>query len=157
VHQFWVASHCSLVVASYPPCPFPRCAPHHHYRRSTRNPPHKQLLVGLEAGGALLSVVCHSFVVVCHHSFIVICHRSFIIACHRHSFVVICHHSFVIVHRLSYIVHLFIIIRHLLYVVCSLSSIICRTSFIRHHSSLLIGVCRPYLSALRAVAHSSRG
>jgi hypothetical protein len=91
VHWFWVASCHSLVVVSYPPCPFPHCASCHHYCRSTCNPPHEQLPVGLEAGGALSSVIHHSFVVLC---------RSFIIVCHR---------SFIVLRRLSYIIHSFVI------------------------------------------------
>jgi hypothetical protein len=124
VHQFWVVSHHSLVVASYPPCPFPHCAPCHRYRHSTCNPPHEQLLVGLEAGGALSSVVCHSFVVVCHMSFIRRClslfgrHRLFVIICcvsfvHCHLLCVVCLLLSVIIHSLSsVVVRLFIIIRH---------------------------------------------
>jgi hypothetical protein len=120
VHRFWVVSHCSLVIASYPPCPFSHCAPCHHYRHSTCNPPHKQLLVGLEAGGALSSVI--------HHLFIILC----------------C--SFVIVHHLSYIICLLFVCCHLLsFVHCLVlfvgsSSVVCHLSIgiDWHPSSLLI-------------------
>jgi hypothetical protein len=110
VRRFWVVSHHSLVVASYPPCPFPRCAPRCRYRHSTHNPPHEQLLIGLEAGGALLSVVCHLFIVICCRSFVVIRRLSFVVrssssvVIRSSSFVVYCT-SFVRLRPL-YVVHL---------------------------------------------------
>jgi hypothetical protein len=132
--RFWVVSCHSLVVALYPPCPFPRCAPCRRYRHSTCNPPHEQLLVGLEAGGALLSVVCHSFVIVCCRSVVVVCHRLFVIVCRHlvvivccHLFVIVCHHLFVVIcHRLFIIVcrHLFIVVCRLSYIIHSLSSFV---------------------------------
>jgi hypothetical protein len=82
---------------------------------------------------------------------IVVCHTSFIhclvlfIRCRPLSVV---HRSFVVIHRLSYVIR-------------SSSSVVCHTLFV--HCSFvvisrpLIGIRRPYLSALRAVARSSRG
>jgi hypothetical protein len=125
VRRFWVASRCSLVVASYPPCPFPRCAPHCCYRRSTCNPPHEQLLIGLEAGGALSSVVCHSFVVVCRRLVVIVRSSSVVIIVCCHLFVVICCHLFVVI-----CCHLFIIICCHLFIVCCLLYVICSSSFV---------------------------
>jgi hypothetical protein len=140
VRRFWVASHRSLVIALYPPCPFPHWAPCHRYRRSTCNPPHKQLLVGLEVGGVLSSVVCHSFVVLC------------------------C--SFVVVHRLSYIVRslssivcctlfvprLFLIVHRLLYVVHSLF-VPCRSSSVVRHSFVIVHRLSYIIRSLSSVVH----
>jgi hypothetical protein len=120
VRQFWVASRCTLVVASYPPCPFPCCAPHHRYRCSTRNTPHEQLLIGLEAGGALLSVVCHSFVVLCHSLLSVV-----------HCLLYIIRLSLSVIHCLpSVVCRSFVIVSCQLYIVHSLSSVVCRLASI---------------------------
>jgi hypothetical protein len=144
VRRFWVASCRSLVVVSYPPCPFPRCAPRCRYCHSTRNPPHEQLLVGLEAGGVLSSVVCHSFTIVVHLLLSVVVHLLLSVVVHL---------------LLSVVVHLLLsVVVHLLSsVVICLSSVVCRTLFVHRYSSSSIGVRHPYLSALRAVARSSRG
>jgi hypothetical protein len=64
-----------LSLCRIPPAPLPCCALH---CCSTHNPPHEQLLVGLEAGGVLSSVVCHLFVVLCC-SFVIVCHLSYIV------------------------------------------------------------------------------
>jgi hypothetical protein len=103
--------------------------PRHRHHRSTCNPPHEQLLVGLEVGGALSSVVCHSFVVVCCCSVVIICCRLFVVIC-CHLFIVICRCSFVIIHCLSYVIRcrrhlsLFVhrcllsVIRHSFVIIC---------------------------------------
>jgi hypothetical protein len=139
--------------------------PHHRHHRSTCDPPHEQLLVGLEAGGALSSVVRHSFVILCR-SFIVVCRLSYVVCS---SLSVISRTLFVRRCQSSVVCHSFVVISRLLYVVRSSSSVICRTSFVcRRQSSVVcrsfvvvsrpsIGVRRPYLSALRAVARSGRG
>jgi hypothetical protein len=138
VRQFWVASRHSLVVASYPPCPFPRWAPCHRYRCSTSNPPHEQLLVGLEAGGALSSVVRNSFIVLCC-LFVVICCLLSVVCCLsyvvRLLLSVICRMSFVPRRSLSVVHCLFLVIHCLSYVICSSSSVVCRMSFVCHHQS----------------------
>jgi hypothetical protein len=134
-----VTSCHSLVVVLYPPCPFPCCAPCCHYHHSTCNPPHEELLIGLEVGGALSSVIHHLFIIICHHLFVILHH---LLGCHLSSF--ICHHLllFICHHLSSFVCH------HLSSVVCRLFVII---------SCLSIGIYCPYLSALQAVAHSSRG
>jgi hypothetical protein len=76
--------------------------PRHRHHCSTCDPPHEQLLVGLEAGGALSSVVHHLFVVLCH-SFVVVRRLSYIV---RSSSSVICHTSFVHHHQSSVVSHM---------------------------------------------------
>jgi hypothetical protein len=105
------------------------------------NPPHEQLLIGLEAGGALLSVICHSFIVLCH-SFIVVRHLLYIV--HSLSFLIcrmssiICCMSFVPHCSSSVVCCLFLVVHCLSYVICSLSSIVCRMSFIHCCQSSVI-------------------
>jgi hypothetical protein len=96
--------------------------PHHRHHCSTCDPPHKQLLVGLEVGGALSSVVCHSFVVLCR-SFIVVCHLSYVV---RSSLSVISCTLFIRRCQSSVICCLFVVISRLLYVVRSSLSVVRR-------------------------------
>jgi hypothetical protein len=105
--------------------------PHHRHHRSTCDPPYEQLLVGLEAGGALSSVVRHSFVILCR-SFIVVSRQSYIV-CSSSS--VICHTSFVRHCQSSVIHRSFVVVSHLSYVVCSSSSVVCHQSFVHRHQS----------------------
>jgi hypothetical protein len=144
VRQFQVASCHSLVIASYPPCPFPCCAPRHRYRHSTCNLPHEQLLIGLEAGGALSSVICHSFIIVCRMSF-VHCHLSSFSHHCLSSFGRHCLSSF-FHHRLSLFVHrclsLFVC-QYLSLFVCHLSSIV-HCLFIVVHCHQLASIVPTY-------------
>jgi hypothetical protein len=99
--------------------------PHHRHHCSTCDPPHEQLLVGLEAGGALSSVARHLFVVLCR-SFIVICHLLYVVCS---SLSVISRTLFICRCQSLVVCCSFVVISRLLYVVCSLSSVV-RHSFI---------------------------
>jgi hypothetical protein len=120
--------------------------PHHRHHCSTCDPPHEQLLVGLEVGGALSSVVRHSFVVLCH-SFIVVCRLLYVI---RSSLSVVSCTLFVRRCQSSVVCRSFVVISHQSYVVRSSSSVICCTSFVcRRQSSI---VCRSFVVISRQLS-----
>jgi hypothetical protein len=131
-----------LLSSSQPPC---HC--HHH---STCDPPHEQLLVGLEAGGALSSVVHHSFIVLCR-SFIVVCRLSFVV---RSSLSVISRTLFVHCCQSSVVCRSFVVISRLLYVVCSSSSVVCCTSFVCRRQSSVVCCSFVVVSRPSSVVHS---
>jgi hypothetical protein len=125
---------------------------------STHNPPHKQLLMRLGVGGASLSFVCHPSLVVIRYWLLVVVDCSLFVCCLP--LVIICPLSIVGSHWSSSIISCWSSFVHCppLVIVCTLSvvgsclsDIRCWSSFV-HHPFI-----SPYLSALQAVACSSRG